>query len=434
MTNTGRPLRAFLCHASDDKAAVQRLYARLVADGVDAWLDQEKLIPGQNWRDEITKAVRESDIVIVCLSQRSVTKEGFVQKEIKFALDIADEKLEGSIFIVPVRLEVCEVPKQLSSMHWVDLFSSNGYERIVKALQVRANGIGATAPVPLSNDHPPSNKSNDPGRDNLHSTQIDLGPPATALASNRFIIKEPIHLELIRIPEGEFLMGSDPQKDMLAQPGEQPQRRVYLPEFYISKYPITNLQYATFIKMTNHPAPRYWTKGEIPAAKGKHPVTNILSSDCFDFCRWLSEVTGKPFRLPKEAEWEKTARGTDGRIYPWGDEWDLSRANVASKAVDTNIFSSWARHFVGTTSVYEHSPNGDSPYGVADMSGNAWELCDDLFFPQTSESEGIYVVRGGVFYESNKSARCASRHYDHHYGFPGFPLRAIGFRAVISHL
>jgi hypothetical protein len=117
-----RPLKVFLCHASGDKPAVRQLYKRLVVEGIDAWLDQEKLLPGQDWRLEIPKAVREADVVVICLSNRSITKEGYIQKEIKFALDIAEEKPEGTIFVIPARLEDCPVPERLNRWQWVDLF------------------------------------------------------------------------------------------------------------------------------------------------------------------------------------------------------------------------------------------------------------------------------------------------------------------------
>lgn len=134
-------LKVFLCHASSDKAEVLNLYSRLTSDGIDAWLDKEKLIPGQNWQIEIPKAVRNTDVVIVCLSAQSVNKDGFVQKEIKIALDAADEKPEGTIFIIPARLENCDVPERISQFHWVDLFSEDGYERLLKALQIRAGSL-----------------------------------------------------------------------------------------------------------------------------------------------------------------------------------------------------------------------------------------------------------------------------------------------------
>ena len=95
-----RKLRVFLCHASQDKPIVRELYQRLLAEGwIDPWLDEEKLLPGQNWDLEIEKAVESADAVIVCLSNNSVTKAGYIQKELRKILDVADEKPEGEIFI-----------------------------------------------------------------------------------------------------------------------------------------------------------------------------------------------------------------------------------------------------------------------------------------------------------------------------------------------
>ncbi|CAG1001384.1 hypothetical protein ANAEL_02989 [Anaerolineales bacterium] len=139
-----RPLKAFLCHASGDKPAVREMYKRLVFEGVDAWLDKEKLLPGQDWRVEIPKAVQEADVVIVFLSKNSITKEGYVQKEIKNALDIADEKPEGTIFLIPARLEECLVPERLSRWQWVDLFEENGFIQLLRSLKLRARAVGAT--------------------------------------------------------------------------------------------------------------------------------------------------------------------------------------------------------------------------------------------------------------------------------------------------
>src|SRR5690606_7007254 len=109
-----RPLRVFLCHASQDKPAVRELYERLDSEGwMDIWLDEEKLYPGQDWDFEIEKAVEAADVVIVCLSSNSVTKEGYVQRELRFVLQIADYKPDGTIFVVPVRLDDCPLPRRL---------------------------------------------------------------------------------------------------------------------------------------------------------------------------------------------------------------------------------------------------------------------------------------------------------------------------------
>ncbi len=144
-----RPLKAFLCHASGDKPPVRGLYKRLVFEGVDAWLDKEKLLPGQDWRVEIPRAVKEADVVIIFLSEKSVSKEGYIQKEIKFALDSAEEKPEGTIFLIPARLEECVVPERLSRWQWVDLYEENGFIQLLRSLKLRADAVGATV-VPVS--------------------------------------------------------------------------------------------------------------------------------------------------------------------------------------------------------------------------------------------------------------------------------------------
>ncbi len=143
MTESKRPLKVFLCHAHADRDAVRALYARLTKDGVDAWLDKANLLPGQDWELEIRKAVREADVVVVCLSKQ-FNQAGFRQKEVRLALDTAMEKPEGEIFIIPARLEECETLESLRKWHWVDLFEDDGYEMLMRALRARASNIGTT--------------------------------------------------------------------------------------------------------------------------------------------------------------------------------------------------------------------------------------------------------------------------------------------------
>lgn len=137
-----RPLKVFLCHAHSDKDTVKALYARLKREGVDVWLDKEKLLPGADWEYEIRKAVRESDVVIVCLSKQ-FNQAGFRQKEVRIALEEADKKPEGEIFIIPARLEECDNLESLSKWHWVDMFENDGFQRLILALRIRADKIGA---------------------------------------------------------------------------------------------------------------------------------------------------------------------------------------------------------------------------------------------------------------------------------------------------
>jgi hypothetical protein len=146
MSETKRPLKVFLSYAHADCEAVRGLYARLKREGVDVWLDKEKLLPGADWELEIRKAVREADVVVVCLSKQ-FNQAGFRQKEVRIALNEADMKPEGEIFIIPARLEECETLESLRKWNWVDLFEADGYERLASVLKSQADKFGATVQV-----------------------------------------------------------------------------------------------------------------------------------------------------------------------------------------------------------------------------------------------------------------------------------------------
>jgi len=142
-----RPLRVFLCHAKEDKVIVRDLYHKLTSEGwIDVWLDEIKLLPGQEWDIEIEKAVEQADVVVVCLSNKSVDKEGYVQKELRFVLNIADEKPEGTIFVVPLRLDDCTVPRRIRAWQYVDYFPKNNqtwaYQRLIESLKLRTTKLG----------------------------------------------------------------------------------------------------------------------------------------------------------------------------------------------------------------------------------------------------------------------------------------------------
>ena len=378
LTEFTRRLKVFLCHASGDKPAVRELYHRLRGAGYDPWLDEEKLLPGQEWELEIRRAVRYSDVVVICLSRRAVTKAGYVQKEIRYALDVADEQPEGAIFLIPVRLEACEVPQRLRRWHWVNLFEEPGYDRLLRALQVRAEALG-------------------------------LG-------------RQPFEPEMVRIPAGEFLMGSDPGRDKEAEDDEQPQHTLHLPDYYLARTPVTNVQYAAFVQASGHRHPEHWKAGKAPEGRRDHPVVNVSWHDAEAYCKWLARVTGMAYGLPSEAEWEKGARGSDGRIYPWGDEWDSGRCN--SREGDER----------GTTPVGAY-PRGGSPYGLLDMAGDVWEWTRSFLsgYPYDPvdgrEDPGggrQRVLRGGSWDFDRRGVRCAVR------GVRNSPfLDNIGFRVCV---
>ena len=147
-----RKLRVFLCHASQDKPIVREIYQRLRAeDWINPWLDEEKLLPGQDWDMEIEKAVEAADVVLVFLSSTSVSKEGYIQRELRFALDIALEKPDGTIFMVPLRLDDCELPRRLRAWQFLDYFPADrrdwAYQRLLKSLKLRGDQTKTRTPT-----------------------------------------------------------------------------------------------------------------------------------------------------------------------------------------------------------------------------------------------------------------------------------------------
>ena len=141
---------------------------------------------------------------------------------------------------------------------------------------------------------------------------------------------------------------------------------MHLDEYWIGKYPVTNAQYKAFVEASGHQQPDHFKNGKIPKGKNDHPVVEVSWHDARAFCDWASQISDAVIRLPTEAEWEKAARGKEGRIYPWGDQ----KPDVGLCNFDQNIG--------GTTLVGRYSPAGDSPYGCADMAGNVWEWTSSL--------------------------------------------------------
>lgn len=396
-----RKLKVFLCHSKDDKPKVRELYRRLVADGFEAWLDEEKLIPGHDWDLEIRKAVREADVVVVCLSNSSVTKAGYVQKEIRFALDVADEQPEGAIFLIPTKLEECQVPTRLNKWQWVNLFEEKGYEQLETSLKLSSNRLGIILYLPFE--------------------------------------FEP---QMVQIPAGRFLMGTTEKQaeQLINERGnnrwaewEQPQHTVELSEYSIGKFPITNSEYLAFMHDMKYNLSRgNWDSDRFSPERDRHPVSHISWKDAIAYCNWLSEKTKKNYRLPTEAEWEKAARGERGLIYPWGNDFDPKKANTSESKIGN------------TTEVGYYSPQGNSPYGCTDMSGNVWEWCNDRFDeteykkrvrkrvkdPQGCQNGSLRVLRGGSFHHDLRYAHCALRYWS----FPYSSNYTLGFRVAYSHI
>ena len=127
-------LKVFLCHAEEDKLLVQHIYNQLVFIGMQPWLDKEQLQPGHDWKLEIRQAIHTNDVFIACLSNTSISKSGVIQYEIEQAVNVAKDKPEGSLFIIPARLEECEIPSKLNQWQCVDLFSDADFDKLLASL------------------------------------------------------------------------------------------------------------------------------------------------------------------------------------------------------------------------------------------------------------------------------------------------------------
>jgi formylglycine-generating enzyme required for sulfatase activity len=211
------------------------------------------------------------------------------------------------------------------------------------------------------------------------------------------------------VPAGAFLMGSDKQKDKDAYDDELPQHTVMLGAFQIGMYPVTVAEYACAVRanVVGEPPKSGSVDWTTQLQRLDHPVVCVSWRDVLAYVRWLEQVTGQPWRLPTEAEWEKAARGTDGRIYPWGSQWDKNRANTRDGGAGT------------TTPVGAYAERGDaSPYGAHDQAGNVWEWTSSLFKKykynpddgrENLDSTVSRVLRGGSWYGNPRDARAAFR-------------------------
>ena len=533
-----RPLKVFLCHASQDKPAVRKMYFYLKQHGIQPWLDREDLLPGQDWEVEIPKAIFTSDVILVCLSANSVNKEGYVQKEIAFALDKAMEKPQGTIFIIPVKLEECIVPSRLSRYQWVDYYRPDGRKKLLMGLNMRVQGLGEdvspvimedsrqratrTQPIkeevlkepkkePLVQNSPVAESRSDklvqakpftrildpsklapqktlaktntrPDTKRLffglgglaliglfflglyvfspppselkptstptlmeftktpkpstatHAPATNTPQPTPTLGIGSTMVSEKDGMVMVYVPAGEFTMGSD-----AGNVDEQPVEQVYLEAFWIDQTEVTNGVFSKFVELTGYQTDaekRGWSNiyygswQQVNGATWQHPqgsgdiiladdnpVIHVSWNDAIAYCKWAGRD------LPTEAQWEKAARSTDGRTYPWGEGIDCNKAN----------YDSCVGNIVGVGSFLEYA----SIYGALDMTGNVWEWVRSLYRPYPYETNdgredlkasGIRGLRGGSWYDSEYNVRSTLRYKTG----PTDSGSLFGFRCALS--
>jgi formylglycine-generating enzyme required for sulfatase activity len=360
MVEMGR--HVFVSYSRKDQDYTHKLVDELQKRGFEVWID-DRIDFGDWWWKEIDRAIRTCAAFVVVMTPDSEASE-WVEREVQLAMR------EGKV-ILPLLLR----------------------------------GKGHSILITTQHDNVSDGRM--PGEDFHDRLRRQVGGPGVAepvRIAKREVLRRTITVggvELVLIPPGEFTMGSGK-----GHGDEKPVHKVYLDAFYIGKYPITNVQYKRFVEATRRRAPRHWSGGRIPEGKENHPVVMVSWYDARAYCKWLAEETGEIVRLPTEAEWEKAARGTDGRLYPWGNEFDGDRCNT------------WESDIRDTTAVGEYSPRGDSPYGAADMAGNVWEWMSSLYkdYPynpddgrENPEANGSRVLRGGSFYGDRDLARVPCR-------------------------
>lgn len=223
--------------------------------------------------------------------------------------------------------------------------------------------------------------------------------------------------EWVVIPAGEFWMGEGAEA-----------HQVYLDSYAIARVPITNAQYHLFVQATGHHAPSHWEENRPPKGLESHPVVRVEWGDAMAYCKWLGQATGQPVTLPTEAQWERAARGDkDRRAYPWGDLFDPMKCN--SKELG-----------LGATTPVGIFPEGASPEGILDLSGNVGEWCSRWYAedayrgrvgritrnPADPRTGDLRVLRGGSFYEDRNRVRCAIRYWLNPNSWGGL----LGFRVA----
>ena len=419
---------------TQDKPAVRELYKRLAAEKwIDPWLDEEKLLPGQDFDLEIYKAARDSDSIIICLSKISVAKEGYVNKEIRRALDAADEKPEGAIYIIPLRLDDCNPSfERLKKLHYADYFTPNAHEKLIKSLRLRADVLKIET------------------SENIAELVSQL-KPATPTQNFDADIDLYRFIQIPATPEVPY-------------------------SFCIGKYPVTNAQYERFLnapdfgdeaywkgflkfnedciqigrwgnegwdwfqdnsKENKRIEPRYWINENFGISNPETPIVGISCYESNAYCNWLmrhwNEVveskanTGlrpRLFRLPLEIEWATAAGGEiPVKRFPWDA---AGKATTDKKEIikRANVGESGIEH---TTPVNAYL-RGASPHGVMDMAGNVWEWQMNY----SHMKEGRLGLRGGGSWYFNVDL----------FRLPGIASRGglrpnvrcnyIGFRVVVS--
>ena len=340
----------------------------------------------------------------------------YLQKELRTVLDAADYQPEGRIFVIPVRLEECEIPSRLSHWQYADLFAEQGYQHLRTALGARSEEGHPVLPPVRPGGAGPAPRP----RRRFARSWIAAVAAAGALAAGAYAYfwlrpagapssftrigptETASPAGMAKIPGGLFLMGRNGALDPEAAPAHE----VRLGPYLLDERPVTNRGFREFLRSSN--------RADVASrADDDAPATNVTWDEAYAYCL----AQGK--RLPTEAEWEHAARGADGRLYPWGEGFDPGAVNYRESGV---------HHAEATGS----RPRNRSPFGVMDMSGNVWQWCSDDYQHYPGSKGGVSIqpgtkaIRGGSFQSEPWQLTAVARNFE----VPSKRSPEIGFRCA----
>jgi len=460
-------VQIFISYAREDQQRIKELYRKLLAAGYQPWLDREHILPGQKWEPVIKQALERSDFALVCLSAKSINKRGFLQKEIKKALEHAQEKLEDDVWLIPARLDDCDVPDGLSNIQWVDLFEDDGFDQLLRALEFQLKKEGKSAPSarparsaqagsrPQTQSKPKpawiavAPDAADGSRFDFVTVKVDeRGKVIDRQAGQALCSIEDlgggVKLEIVELAGGEFWMGSTDADAQTAfneakryfkdtqqtwYTAETPRHRVAVSSFFMGKHPVTQAQWAEV--MGNLPEIPDGFRGD------EHPVVMISWEEAEAFCRELSRRTKRQYRLPTEAEWEYACRARTTSLFAFGHNINPEIVNYAGG----QPYGSASEGIYRQKTVPVGSLGFANAFGLYDMHGNVWEWCSDWYGSGCYEEcreQGVVadpkgpgggsyrVFRGGGCRNYAVGCRSANRNF----GAPGNRDSSLGFRLV----
>ncbi len=442
--------RGFISYANEkgdnnntgsDRQIADMICSALECENIRCWIDHRDIMPGEKWVNAMFNAVEQSKIMVLVFSGNA-NQSQWVEDEVTYALD-------ENIRIIPFRVENVTPRGSLRVLkvrtQWIDAQQPpqpKDLKRLVDAVRTylekdeeKEEGTAAAdVEIPANNgvkekeyEQRPGARKNEKG---FQEVDFDDG------------------IKMVYIPPGEFLMGSNEYDN------EKPPHTVHLDGYWMGKYEVTVKQFGLFAKDTGYITEAEksggaytWTGEKWEQKEGidwknpgfkqdeNHPVVCVSWNDAVEYCKWLSGKKGVNFKLPTESQWEKAARGTDKRKFPWGNHDPYYQGKWYANYAAHDSWEKRGEDGFEYTSPVGLYPQGVSPYGLLDMAGNVWEWCSDWYDADyyknspkknpTGPDGGTYrVLRGGSWGNDAGYLRCSGRSS----AGPSDRVSSVGFR------